>query len=93
MGFLYAFKFNKALAAMSIPPNAFTSDVRSDVQLWGQANGLTPEEAVVAMVAQAFGLDAPPTFELAIRVWTAEGKVNLEKPSLAEALSNTIYGP
>lgn len=92
MGLVYSFKFNSALAAMSIPPSTFSGDVRADMQLLGQRHGLTPQEAAIALVAKSMGLNAPAYFEVALMVWTKEGKVNLEKPAMIEALRGTIYG-
>ncbi|MEL6793326.1 MAG: hypothetical protein AAFP78_07720 [Pseudomonadota bacterium] len=86
MWWTYPFKVNAALAAMNVPPNAFSSDFRSDMQMAGKALGLTPEETALAIVAKALGIHFPDDVETAIAVWRREGKLDLSKKEMKQAL-------
>lgn len=70
----YAVKVNIALAQMNIPPNTFSSEVRSDLQSLGKAHKLTPEETALAIVAIGLGINFPMDVETAIGVWRHEAK-------------------
>lgn len=83
---LYPMKVNMALAAMNISPTIFDGKLRSRLQEVCKAAGLTPQEAALAIVAHQLGINYPDDVETAIRVWRQEGRINLEKPEMREAL-------
>lgn len=83
---LYPVKVNMALAAMNISPTTFDGKHRSHLQKVCKAAGLTPQEAALVIVADQLGINYPYDVETAIGVWRHEGKINLEKPEMREAL-------
>lgn len=92
MSFLFPFKVNKAIAAIGLDPMRVPAEMRQKIQDWGKANALTAEETAFVIVARVAGMNAPPSMETAMQVWTREGKLNLEKPAVIEGLQGTIYG-
>ncbi len=56
------------------------------MQQMGKAAGLTPQETALGIVAYGLGISFPDDVEIAIGVWRNDGKINLEKPEVVEAL-------
>lgn len=83
----YPVKVNVALAAMAVPPNAFKGVWRSEIQQFGKAMGLTPQETAVLIVSHGMGMMFPDDVETAIMVWHQDRKLNASKPPVSEALS------
>ena len=86
MWFTYPLKVNVALASMAIPPKAFDSAWRSEMQQFGYAAKLTPQETALLIVSQGMGINYPMDVETAIGVWRLDRKIDLSKPIVIEAL-------
>jgi len=87
MSWFYPVKVNVALAAMAVPPNQFEGEWRSGMQQIGKSGGLTPQETALVIVGYGLGINYPDDVETAIGVWRHEGKIDLTKPEVIEALS------
>lgn len=87
MSWFYPVKVNAALAAMAVNPKQFEGVWRSGMQQIGKAAGLTPQETALVIVGHGLGINYPDDVETAIGVWRHEGKINLAKPEVIEALS------
>ncbi|MCW9036004.1 MAG: hypothetical protein OQJ97_17415 [Rhodospirillales bacterium] len=87
MSWFYPAKVNMALAAMAIPPNQFDGAWRSGMQQIGKSGGLTPQETALVIVGYGLGINYPDDVETAIGVWRHEGKIDISKPEIIEALS------
>ncbi len=87
MSWFYPVKVNAALAGMGVPPTQFNGEWRSGMQQIGKEAGMTPQETAVAIVAHGLGINFPMDVENAIGVWRAEGKVDISKPDVREALA------
>tara|TARA_R110002072_G_scaffold81258_1_gene186281 strand:- start:479 stop:763 length:285 start_codon:yes stop_codon:yes gene_type:complete len=87
MSWFYPAKVNMALAAMAIPPNQFDGTWRSGMQQIGKSGGLTPQETALVIVGYGLGINYPDDVETAIGVWRHEGKIDISKPEVIEALS------
>lgn len=87
MSWFYPVKVNTALAAMAVNPNQFEGVWRSGMQEIGKTAGLTPQETALVIVGYGLGINYPDDVETAIGVWRHEGKINLAKPEVIEALS------
>jgi hypothetical protein len=84
----YVIRFNSALAAMNIAPTSLPGELRSTGQAFGKSRGLTPQEAALVTVSEAFGIGYPAdsTVFLAVKDWTNTGKIFPNKPEVQEAL-------
>jgi hypothetical protein len=84
----YSTRFNASLAAMNIPPTAFSSEMRSKFQTIGKSRGLTPQEAALVLVANAFGVGYPTESDVpnAVMVWRQQRKIFDNKPEVRDAL-------
>lgn len=87
MSFFYPVKVNMALAAMAVPPTQFDGVWRSGMQEIGKSGGLTPQETALVIVGYGLGINYPDDVEIAIATWRHEGKINIDKPEVVEALS------
>lgn len=87
MSWFYPVKVNAALAAMAVNPSQFEGVWRSGMQQIGKAAGLTPQETALVIVGHGLGINYPDDVEMAIGVWRHEGKINLSKPEVIDALS------
>ena len=87
MSWFYSVKVNSALAAMAVPPNQFGGEWRSGMQQIGKSAGLTPQETALVIVGHGLGINYPDDVETAIGVWRHEGKINLARPEVIDALS------
>jgi hypothetical protein len=88
----FTIRFNAALAAMNIRPDAFTSDQRVKVQTFAKAVKLTPQEGAFYLASFLPNTRLPDAVETALVVWRQEGKLNLEKPEIRESLDRMGYG-
>ena len=86
MWWTYPFKVNVALAAMACPPNQFDGEWRSGMQQIGKAAGLTPQETALVIVGHGMGINYPHDVEVSIGIWRQDGKVNIRKPEVNDAL-------
>jgi len=86
MSFFYPLKVNWALGEMGVSPKQFDGEWRSGMQQIGKAGGLTPQETALVIVGYGLGINYPDLVEIAIGVWRHEGKINLSKPEIIEAL-------
>ena len=86
MSWFYPLKVNTALAQMAVPPTQFDGEWRSGMQQIGKAAGLTPQETALVIVAHGLGIGYPLDVETAIGVWRHDGKVDIEKPEVNDAL-------
>jgi len=87
MSWFYPVKVNAAHAAMAVPPNQFDGAWRSGMQQIGKEGGLTPQETALVIVGYGLGINYPDDVESAIAAWRHEGKINVSKPEMLEALS------
>ena len=87
MSWFYPVKVNAALASMAVPPTQFNGEWRSGMQQIGKEGGLTPQETALVIVGYGLGINYPDDVETAIGLWRHEGKINLSKPEVIEALS------
>lgn len=86
MSWFYPVKVNVALASMAVNPSVFAGEWRSNMQQIGKNAGLTPEETALAIVAHGLGINFPMDVENAIGLWRQQGKVDISKPAVIEAL-------
>jgi len=86
VSWLYPLKVNIALAAMAVPPNQFDGVWRSGMQQIGKAAGLSPQETALVIVAHGLGINYPMDVETAIAVWPHEGRIDVDKPEVHDAM-------
>jgi hypothetical protein len=86
MSWFYPLKVNMALAAMNVSPTVFDGTWRTGMQQIGIAGGLTPQETALVIVGYGLGINFPDSVMTAIGVWRHDGKLDVSKPEVAEAL-------
>ena len=83
----WSLKVNKAFASMGIDPTQFSSEYRTNMQQSGKDSGLTPEETALITVSGYYGAGFPTFAETAIGIWRKDGKIDVSKPELSDALA------
>ena len=80
-------KVNAAIASFGISPNVFDSKIRSTVQTLGRNAGLTAQETALILVSLGVGIHYDDTFELILGTLRHDGKVDINKPEVTDALN------
>ena len=88
----WPFKVNSVIASFGIPPTAIDGKIRSEVQSLGMNAGLTAQETALILLSLALGKVGPnDTFELILATLKHDGKVDVEKPEVIDALYEMGY--
>ena len=88
----WPFKVNAAIAGFGIPPTEFDGEFRSEVQSLGMNAGLTPQETALILLSLKIGIHYDDTFELILATLRHDGKVDITKPEVIDALYEMGYG-
>lgn len=82
----YIVRYNASLAALGIDPLRVNADLRNFAQAAGKRFGLTPQEAVILTILQFPPVVQDEVDPRLVQIWVTEGKVNLDKQSVQEAV-------
>ena len=85
-------KVNAAIAGFGISPTAFNGDFRSEVQSLGINAGLTAQETALILVSLGVGIHYDDNFDLILGTLRHDGKVDINKPEVVDALYEMGYG-
>ena len=89
----WPFKVNAAIAGFGISPTEFDGEFRSEVQSLGMNAGLTAQETALVLLSLAMGkIFYDDTFELILATLRHDGKIDVTKTEVVDALYYMGYG-
>lgn len=88
----WPFKVNAAIAGFGISPTEFDGEFRSEIQSLGMKAGLTAQETALIVLSHKVGIHYDDTFELILGTLRHDGKVDITKPEVIDALYEMGYG-
>ena len=89
---LWPIKVNIAIAGFGISPTSFSGVFRSEVQSLGMNADLTAQETALILVSLGVSIHYGNNFDLILNTLRHEGKIDINKPEIVDALYEMGYG-